>query len=263
MNPESVLLQKADQIATITLNQPATLNALTYDMVVRLGEVLDDLARDRDVRSVLLTGAGRGFCSGANLLGGSGETLGSGGMGVRAAVMAMNEILAGITEMQEPWLAAVGILWALLEREWTGRGQWVDASLLGGALACLSLRLGGKACWRSSMHRPSQVSQPMESCVHCFGHAHVANGSGRSPGWMRAASRCTGWAKHWPPHRCKHSTCWLVRVCGPLCASRPCWSTMRALLLAWVSIPSSCSSNWVATGRESQACNGGVWSCPL
>ena len=107
MNPESVLLQKADQIATVTLNQPATLNALTYDMVVRLGEILDDLARDRDVRAVLLTGAGRGFCSGANLLGGSGEMLGSGGMGVRAAVMAMNEVLAGITEMQKPWLAAV------------------------------------------------------------------------------------------------------------------------------------------------------------
>jgi 2-(1,2-epoxy-1,2-dihydrophenyl)acetyl-CoA isomerase len=107
MNPESVLLRKADQIATITLNQPATLNALTYDMVVRLGEIIDDLARDPGVRAVLLTGAGRGFCSGANLLGGSGETLGSGGMGVRAAVMAMNEILAGIAEMQKPWLAVV------------------------------------------------------------------------------------------------------------------------------------------------------------
>ncbi len=107
MSSESVLLEKSEQIATVTLNQPATLNALTYDMMVRLGEIVDDLASDPDMRVVVLTGAGRGFCSGANLLGGSGEALGAGGMGVRAAVMAMNEVLASIAEMQKPWLAAV------------------------------------------------------------------------------------------------------------------------------------------------------------
>jgi 2-(1,2-epoxy-1,2-dihydrophenyl)acetyl-CoA isomerase len=82
MSSDSVLLQKTDQMATVTLNQPATLNALAYDMVVRLGEVVDDVASDPDVRVVILTGAGRGFCSGANLLGGSGEALGAGGMGI-------------------------------------------------------------------------------------------------------------------------------------------------------------------------------------
>jgi 2-(1,2-epoxy-1,2-dihydrophenyl)acetyl-CoA isomerase len=107
MSTEAVLLEKSDRIATVTLNQPATLNALTYDMVVRLREIVDDLASDADVRAVVLTGAGRGFCSGANLLGGAGETLGAGGMGVRAAVLTMNEALAGIAEMQKPWLAAV------------------------------------------------------------------------------------------------------------------------------------------------------------
>jgi 2-(1,2-epoxy-1,2-dihydrophenyl)acetyl-CoA isomerase len=107
MSAEAVLLDKSDQIATVTLDDPGTLNALTYDMVVRLREVLDDVASDPGVRAVVLTGAGRGFCSGANLLGGSGEALSAGGMGVRAAVMAMNEVLAGIAEMQKPWLAAV------------------------------------------------------------------------------------------------------------------------------------------------------------
>jgi 2-(1,2-epoxy-1,2-dihydrophenyl)acetyl-CoA isomerase len=107
MSSELVLLEKSHQIATITLNQPETLNALTYDMVVRLGEIVSDVASDSDVRAVVLTGAGRGFCSGANLLGGTGEALGAGGMGVRAAVMAMNEVLVDIAEMQKPWLAAV------------------------------------------------------------------------------------------------------------------------------------------------------------
>ena len=107
MSYELVLLEKSDHIATVTLNQPETLNALSYDVVVRLREVVDEVARDPDVRAAVLTGAGRGFCSGANLLGGSGKMLASGGMGVRAAVVEMNEVLADIVEMEKPWLAAV------------------------------------------------------------------------------------------------------------------------------------------------------------
>ena len=107
MSTDLVLYEKAGHIATVTLNQPGTLNALTHDVVLRLREIVDDVAGDAEVRAVVLTGAGRGFCSGANLLGGSGEALGGGGMGVRAAVMGMNEVLAGIAEMQKPWLAAV------------------------------------------------------------------------------------------------------------------------------------------------------------
>jgi 2-(1,2-epoxy-1,2-dihydrophenyl)acetyl-CoA isomerase len=107
MSSELVLLEKSDGVATVTLNQPKTLNALSYDVLVRLREVVDEIAGDGDVRAVILTGAGRGFCSGANLLGGSGQTLGSGGMGVRSAVMAMNEVLTDIAEMEKPWLAAV------------------------------------------------------------------------------------------------------------------------------------------------------------
>jgi 2-(1,2-epoxy-1,2-dihydrophenyl)acetyl-CoA isomerase len=107
MTSELVLLEKTDQIATVTLNQPETLNALTYEMVVRLREIVDDVARDPKVRAVILTGSGRGFCSGANLLGGSGDALGAGGMAVRAAVIDINEVLAAIAEVQKPWLAAV------------------------------------------------------------------------------------------------------------------------------------------------------------
>jgi len=107
MNDDLVLLEQADGIATVTLNQPETLNALTYEVVVRLSDVVDRVAGDPEVRAVLLTGAGRGFCSGANLLGGSGQSLGAGGMGVRAAVMDMNDVLSRIAEMQKPWLAAI------------------------------------------------------------------------------------------------------------------------------------------------------------
>ncbi|NIV38326.1 MAG: enoyl-CoA hydratase, partial [Anaerolineae bacterium] len=56
MSAEIVLYRKVDQVATVTLNQPASLNALTYDVVVRLGEIVEDIAGDPDVRAVVLTG---------------------------------------------------------------------------------------------------------------------------------------------------------------------------------------------------------------
>jgi 2-(1,2-epoxy-1,2-dihydrophenyl)acetyl-CoA isomerase len=102
-----VSLDKFNGLATITLNQPETLNALTYDMLLELHQVVEEISADKEVRAVILTGAGRGFCSGANLLGGSAEALSAGGMGVRSVVLKMNAVLTGIAEMEKPWLAAV------------------------------------------------------------------------------------------------------------------------------------------------------------
>jgi 2-(1,2-epoxy-1,2-dihydrophenyl)acetyl-CoA isomerase len=107
MDTNVVNYEKSGGFATVTLNQPATLNAITYDMVLRLDDILDELSGDPDVRAVVLTGAGRGFCSGANLLGSTGQALTAGGMGVRDAILAMNDVLVRIAEMQKPWLAAV------------------------------------------------------------------------------------------------------------------------------------------------------------
>lgn len=67
MEFENILYTKADHIATITLNRPETLNsvsgALSQDVLAALG----DLEADEDIRVFVLTGAGRGFCSGANV----------------------------------------------------------------------------------------------------------------------------------------------------------------------------------------------------
>lgn len=53
-----------DPVATITLQRPATLNALTHGMLRAFREAVDDAARDPRVVGVVITGAGRGFCSG-------------------------------------------------------------------------------------------------------------------------------------------------------------------------------------------------------
>ena len=54
-------------VATLTLNRPDKLNAFAGDMRERLVEALDQLAADRAVRVLILTGAGKGFCSGGDV----------------------------------------------------------------------------------------------------------------------------------------------------------------------------------------------------
>jgi 2-(1,2-epoxy-1,2-dihydrophenyl)acetyl-CoA isomerase len=63
-------LDDADGVRTLTLDRPERLNALTIPLMQALNEALKDSLRDPGVRCVVLTGAGRGFCSGFDLSGG-------------------------------------------------------------------------------------------------------------------------------------------------------------------------------------------------
>ncbi|MEO6794734.1 MAG: enoyl-CoA hydratase [Mycobacterium sp.] len=54
------------QVARITLNRPERMNSMAFDVMVPLREVLAQVSNDNSVRVVVLTGAGRGFCSGAD-----------------------------------------------------------------------------------------------------------------------------------------------------------------------------------------------------
>ena len=69
MSYSTILFDGADGVATITLNRPARLNALTNTMFRELGAALDAVEADPELRAVLLTGEGRGFCAGADLAG--------------------------------------------------------------------------------------------------------------------------------------------------------------------------------------------------
>lgn len=53
-------------VALVTLNRPERMNSMAFDVMVPLGGVLDELRVDNDVRVIVLTGAGRGFSSGAD-----------------------------------------------------------------------------------------------------------------------------------------------------------------------------------------------------
>lgn len=70
MEFEQVIYEKSDGIATITLNRPERMNAFTPKMLDEWYKALEDAHLDDDVRVVILTGAGRGFCTGADVRGG-------------------------------------------------------------------------------------------------------------------------------------------------------------------------------------------------
>ncbi|MEX2226013.1 MAG: enoyl-CoA hydratase-related protein [Dehalococcoidia bacterium] len=72
MDFEQILYDKSDGIATITLNRPERMNAFTDVMLREWAHALEDARLDRDVYAVIVTGAGRGFCAGADLKAGSG-----------------------------------------------------------------------------------------------------------------------------------------------------------------------------------------------
>ena len=69
---ETLLYGVEDGIATITLNRPDKLNAFNAKMMSELIKVFDDTDGDDAVRAVIVTGAGRAFCAGADLSGGGG-----------------------------------------------------------------------------------------------------------------------------------------------------------------------------------------------
>jgi len=69
---ESIILEKENRIATITFNRPDKLNALNPQLVSDITNAVDAVASDKDIRVLILTGSGRGFCSGADLSAGSG-----------------------------------------------------------------------------------------------------------------------------------------------------------------------------------------------
>jgi len=64
---ESILVEQENDIAVLTFNQPASRNGLTAQLQTEMLEALDHLAQQADVRALILTGAGKAFCSGADL----------------------------------------------------------------------------------------------------------------------------------------------------------------------------------------------------
>ena len=83
MEYTQIIYEVDDNVATITLNRPDKLNAFTGTMMYELIDAFDQVDADDDVRAVIVTGAGRGFCAGADLSTSGGETFSSGGSDIQ------------------------------------------------------------------------------------------------------------------------------------------------------------------------------------
>jgi 2-(1,2-epoxy-1,2-dihydrophenyl)acetyl-CoA isomerase len=99
---ENLELAVVDGVATITLNRPDAMNALNADLRGELRQALKALARDATARVVVLTGAGRAFCAGADLRGGAGEREFR-----RVIVDEYNPIIEAMRELPKPIIAKV------------------------------------------------------------------------------------------------------------------------------------------------------------
>jgi 2-(1,2-epoxy-1,2-dihydrophenyl)acetyl-CoA isomerase len=99
---ETIRYEVADGIATITLDRPDSLNALNAQMRRELLQAVKAVRKDESVRALILTGAGRGFCAGADLRGGSGEREFR-----RVLVAEYNPLISALRDLPKPVVAAV------------------------------------------------------------------------------------------------------------------------------------------------------------
>ena len=99
---ETIRYELGDGVATITLARPESLNALNAAMRAELLSAVKAAGRDDNVRAVVITGDGRGFCSGADLRGGSGERDFR-----RVLTDEYNPLITALRELPKPIIAAV------------------------------------------------------------------------------------------------------------------------------------------------------------
>lgn len=101
---ELVLLRKEGHLAWVTLNRPELMNALSFDTLLRLRAILDDLAKDESTRVVLFCGAGeKAFCVGADLKERVGFTLEK----TKDFVRTIGDVFTQIARLPQPTIAVI------------------------------------------------------------------------------------------------------------------------------------------------------------
>jgi enoyl-CoA hydratase len=98
------------KVTLVTLNRPERLNAMAFEVMVPLRDALHEISLDNECRVVVVTGAGHGFCSGADLVG-SGMVPNIEGLKrtsiARRAMKVLDDVILAIRDMHQPVIAAV------------------------------------------------------------------------------------------------------------------------------------------------------------
>ena len=107
--PKSFLftLDEATGVATITLNRPERLNALTFEVYTELRDLFHDVPDEPRIRTIVLTGAGRGFCSGGDVEEIIGALFGRDYGGLRDFTRTTCDLIRNIRRCRRPVIAAL------------------------------------------------------------------------------------------------------------------------------------------------------------
>ena len=108
INPSSFLYELTGEgVATITLNRPERLNALTFEVYRELTDTFAALKNESEVRAVVITGAGRAFCSGGDVHDIIGELFNRDMEGLLAFTRMTCELVANIRALHKPVIASL------------------------------------------------------------------------------------------------------------------------------------------------------------
>lgn len=105
--PQSFLYEERDSIATITLNRPDRLNSLTFEVYRELTDTFAALRSRDDVRVVVVTGKGRGFCSGGDVEDIIGQLFGRDMNGLLEFTRMTCELILNIRKLNKPVIASL------------------------------------------------------------------------------------------------------------------------------------------------------------
>jgi enoyl-CoA hydratase/carnithine racemase len=101
------LYEEIDGVARITFNRPETLNSLTFEVYAALRDKFAELNRNDKVRAVIITGQGRGFCSGGDVEEIIGQLLARKGKGMTEFARMTGDLTRNICELRKPVIAAL------------------------------------------------------------------------------------------------------------------------------------------------------------
>jgi enoyl-CoA hydratase/carnithine racemase len=107
LSPKSFSLDIAGGVAEITLDRPERLNALTFEVYGELRETFRSLESSKETRAVVITGRGRGFCSGGDVEGIIAELFAKDARGLLEFTRVTGALIQSICELRRPVIAAV------------------------------------------------------------------------------------------------------------------------------------------------------------
>lgn len=102
---ETLIVEKKNKVAYVTLNRPEALNGISQQMVEDLAALVEDVTADQSIKAVVITGAGRAFCVGADI-----DVLTRGFEEfdfLETYLRRLNEVLLGLEALEVPVIAAV------------------------------------------------------------------------------------------------------------------------------------------------------------